>query len=105
MRVAAASFALALLAATPLSADTSLKRWFESLMRNGGGGSCCSVADCRVVDYRTGPQGYEAFVDGKWTAVPDSIVLHRHDNPTGGAVLCIDQLFRTMLCFVPGTEM
>jgi hypothetical protein len=38
-------------------------------------------------------------------AVPDSIVLRRHDNPTGGAVLCIDPIFRAMLCFVPGTQM
>jgi hypothetical protein len=37
--------------------------------------------------------------------VPDSIVLRRHDNPTGGAVLCIDPIFRAMLCFVPGTQM
>jgi hypothetical protein len=105
MRIAAASLAVVLLAAAPLHSDTSLSRWYESLMRNGGGGSCCSVADCRVVDYRTGPHGYEAFVEGKWTAVPDAIVLRRHDNPTGGAVLCIDHLFQTMLCFVPGTQM
>jgi len=104
MKVAAASFALLLLAATPLRSDTSLSYWFESLTRNGGG-SCCGAGDCHVVDYRTGSHGYEAFVDGQWVAVPDNIVLHRHDNPTGGAVLCIDHLFQTMLCFVPGTQM
>jgi hypothetical protein len=105
MRLAAATLALVLLAATPLHSDTSLSYWYESLTRNGGGGSCCGAADCQVVDSRTGPHGYEAFVDGKWTAVPDSIILHRHDNPTGGAVLCIDPIFRAMLCFVPGTQM
>ena len=63
------------------------------------------TADCHAVDYRTGPNGYEVFVDGEWTKVPDDIVLRRHDNPTGGAVLCITHLFRQMLCFVPGTQM
>src|SRR6266436_4970022 len=33
------------------------------LDRNDGGGSCCDTSDCRVVDYRIGPKGYEAFVD------------------------------------------
>ena len=37
VRVAAASAALLLLAATPLRSDTSLRYWYESLMRNGGG--------------------------------------------------------------------
>ena len=105
MKVAAASAALLLLAATPLRSDTSLSYRFESLMRNDGKGSCCGTADCRAVDYRTGPNGYEAFVDGEWTAVPNEIILRRHDNPTGGAVLCVERLFRTMLCFVPGTQM
>jgi hypothetical protein len=50
-------------------------------------------------------RGYEAFVDGEWTAVPNEIILRRHDNPTGGAVLCVEPLFRRMLCFVPGTQM
>ena len=39
MRLAAATFALVLLAATPLHSDTSLGYWYESLTRNGGGGS------------------------------------------------------------------
>jgi hypothetical protein len=73
-------------------------------MRNDGGGSCCDTADCRVVSYRIGPKGYEAFVDGQWTTIPDNIVLRRHDNPTGGAVLCINHSLRTMRCFVPGPQ-
>jgi hypothetical protein len=81
MRVAAASLTLLLLAATPLHSDTSLSYWYETLTRNGGRGSCCGTADCHSVDYRTGLHGYEAFVDGQWIAVPDSIVLRRHDNP------------------------
>ncbi len=105
MRLAAIAAALVLLAAAPLRSDTSLGYWFKSLMRNDGGGSCCATADCRAVDYRVGRHGYEAFVDGEWTDVPDAIVLRRHDNPTGGAVLCLDQLLHTMLCFVPGTQM
>jgi hypothetical protein len=105
MRAVVISATLLALSTLPLRADTSLGSWFNSLTRNGGGGPCCGTADCRVVDYRTGPDGYEVFVGGEWTKVPDDIVLHRHDNPTGGAVLCITQLFHQMLCFVPGTEM
>ena len=92
------------LSALPLHSDSSLSHWFKSLMRNDGGGSCCDTSDCRVVDYRVGPMGYEAFVDGEWTPIPSKIVLRRHDNPTGGAVLCMNHLFRTMLCFVPGAQ-
>jgi hypothetical protein len=98
------SATILLLSAVPLHSDSSLSHWFRSLMRNDGGGSCCDAADCRVVDYRTGSSGYEAFVGGHWTAIPDNIILRRHDNPTGGAVLCINPLLGTMLCFVPGTQ-
>ena len=95
------SATLLVLSALPLHSDSSLSHWFKSLMRNDGGGSCCDTSDCRAVDYRIGPKGYEAFVDGEWTPIPSNIVLRRHDNPTGGAVLCMNHLFRTMLCFVP----
>jgi hypothetical protein len=104
IRALAISATFLMLSALPLHSDTSLSHWFKSLMRNDGGGSCCDTADCRVVDYRTGPNGYEAFVDGQWTAIPNNIVLRRHDNPTGGAVLCREHLFRTMRCFVPGVQ-
>ena len=105
MKALAISATLLVLSALPLRSDTSLSYWFNSLMRNDGGGSCCGTADCRAVDYRTASKGYEVFVDGQWTAVPDDIVLYRHDNPTGGAVLCITHLFHQMLCFVPGSQM
>jgi hypothetical protein len=105
MRAVVISATLLALSILPLRADTSLSDWFQSLMRNDGGGSCCGAADCREVDYRTGSNGYEVFVGGEWTKVPDDVVLHRHDNPTGGAVLCITHLFHQMLCFVPGTQM
>jgi len=105
MRALVLSATLLVLSALPLRADTSLSYWFKSLMRNDGAGSCCGTADCHAVDYRTGPNGYEVFVDVEWTKVPDDIVLRRHGNPTGGAVLCITHLFRQMLCFVPSTQM
>jgi len=105
MRIAAASTVLVLLAAVPLLAETSLSTWYQSLMRNDGKGSCCGSADCRPVDYRTTANGYEVFFDGEWKPVPKEVILQRHDNPTGRAIVCIDHLFRTMLCFVPGTQM
>jgi hypothetical protein len=71
MKVFTISATLLMLSALPLRSDTSLGYWYKSLMRNDRGGSCCDTADCRAVDYRIGPMGYEAFVDGQWTAVPD----------------------------------
>jgi hypothetical protein len=81
------------LAALPMAAhdDTDdYSSWYNSL-RNEAGVSCCSHnKDCKAVDvYRATSEGYEAFYDGVWVAVPWSAVLQREDNPTGRAVLCI----------------
>jgi hypothetical protein len=49
------------------------------------------------VQYRIAGDHYEVFIDRKsfgenapdqWLAVPDKVVLHRHDNPVGEAVAC-----------------
>lgn len=69
--------------------------WFQSLRVPNGSVGCCSVADCRHVEYRVSGDHYEAFVDGAtfpgagtgWIAIPNGVVLHR-PNPTGEAVLC-----------------
>ena len=39
-------------AAPPENADPNLAPWFESLKQPGSGVSCCSIADCRPVEYR-----------------------------------------------------
>jgi hypothetical protein len=90
-------------AAPPPDADPAMAPWFNSLRQPGSGISCCSIADCRPVDYRTVDNHYEAFIEGEWRAVPPDKVLTRADNPTGRAVVCWTKLSGIM-CFVRGPE-
>jgi hypothetical protein len=91
------------LAAPPPDADPALSPWFQSLRQPGTGVSCCSIADCRPVDYRTTPDGYEVFVDNRWQKVPPEKVLQRADNPVGRAIVCWTKLTGIM-CFVRAPE-
>lgn len=69
--------------------------WISGLKNPTTGEGCCSLSDCRVVDYRLTSDGYEAFIDRKtfpdgpnaWVKVPDYVVVHT-GNPTGLAVAC-----------------
>jgi len=90
-------------AAPPENADSSLAPWFQSLRQPGSGISCCSMADCRAIEYRTSATGYEAFIDDKWLAVPPDRVLQNTANPTGRAVACYIP-GRGILCFVRPAE-
>jgi hypothetical protein len=90
-------------AAPPPDADPAMAPWFNSLRQPGSGISCCSIADCRPVDYRTVDNHYEAFIEGEWRAVPPEKVITRADNPTGRAVVCWTKLSGIM-CFVRGPE-
>jgi hypothetical protein len=87
----------------PDNADPSLAPWFQGLRQPGTGISCCSIADCRATEYRTGADGYEALIDGTWLRVPQDKVLHRVDNPIGRAVVCY-MPGRGILCFVTPDE-
>jgi hypothetical protein len=93
-------------AAPPAGADPNspIGQWFQSLKQPGSGVSCCSVADCRPVDYRIGAEGYEAMLDGSWVHVPDQRVLRNQANPTARAVLCRSPISGAILCFVPASE-
>jgi hypothetical protein len=90
-------------AAPPPDADPAMAPWFNSLRQPGSGISCCSIADCRPVDYRTVDNHYEAYIEGEWRAVPPDKVISRADNPTGRAVVCWTKLSGIM-CFVRGPE-
>lgn len=89
------------LAAPPENADPALAPWFRSLAQPGTGISCCSIADCRPVDTRITPSGYEIFVKDQWLTVPPEKILQGKQNPTGKPVACV--LNGQVLCFVPGT--
>jgi hypothetical protein len=86
--------------APPENADPALAPWFRSLAQPGTGISCCSIADCRPVEARITPSGYEIHVKDKWVAVPPDKILHGKENPTGKPVACV--LNDQILCFVPG---
>jgi len=90
-------------AAPPDNADPSLAPWFQSLRQPGTGISCCSVADCRITDYRTDASGYEALIDEKWLSVPPDRILQHISNPTGRAIVCYHP-GTGILCFVRPSE-
>jgi hypothetical protein len=93
-------------AAPPDGADpnSAVGQWFQSLKQPGTGASCCSIADCRPVEYRLSPDGYEAFLDAKWVRIPDHTILHGKTNPIDRAVLCRAPISGLILCFVPASE-
>jgi len=88
----------------PAGADPALRPWFESLKQPGSGVSCCSISDCRPVQYRLASDGYEALIESGWIHIPEDRVLHHKQNPLGRAVLCRSPASGTIFCFVPGPE-
>src|SRR5271169_4286061 len=93
----------AAIAAPPEDADPSLGPWFRGLSASDGT-PCCAIADCRRTASRLTAEGYEAFIDDTWVAVPSDRVLRRIDNPTGQAVVCCAPRTKIILCFVRPPE-
>ena len=54
----------------PANADPALRPWFELLKQPGTGVSCCSISDCRPVQYRLAIDGYEALIDSRMGPCP-----------------------------------
>ena len=89
----------------PPNADPALHQWFEGLRQPSTGESCCSISDCQILrdgQWRQRGEGYEVSISGAWFKVPPKKVLYRHDNPTGGAVLC--HRGGVIFCFVGATQ-
>jgi hypothetical protein len=91
-------------AAPPENAGPALAPWFESLKQPGTGIPCCSIADCRPVEYRLATDGYEALLDARWVRVPDDKILRGMSNPLARGVVCRSPISGTILCFVPANE-
>jgi hypothetical protein len=106
------------LAAPPpeLVPDPALAEWFKHLRQPGTSLPCCSISDCRRVDYRRASDGrFEVMVEGSWYKVPRRLVLQGQGNPLGRAVACYSTTFGygtlaggtyeddriEILCFVP----
>src|SRR6201987_3380748 len=97
-------------AAPPDSPDPALAPWFESLTQPGTGASCCSIADCRTVEFRQDRDGYEGLIGGRWNVsvpfwlrAPPHRIINRIDNPTNRAVVCYTPE-AGILCFVRPSE-
>ena len=97
-------------AAPPDSPDPALAPWFESLKQPGTGAPCCSIADCRTVEFRQDRDGYEVLIDGRWKMsipfwlrVPPNRIIDRIDNPTNRGVVCFTPE-AGILCFVRPSE-
>jgi hypothetical protein len=104
------ALSLAAVAAPPDSPDPALAPWFESLKQPGTGASCCSIADCRTVEFRQDRDGYEVLIDGRWKMsipfwlrVPPNRIIDRTDNPTNRGVVCFTPE-AGILCFVRPAE-
>lgn len=91
--------------APPDGADpgSPIGQWFRSLVQPYTGITCCSIADCRPVEYRIAADHYEVAIDGGWVAVPAEKIVHR-ENPTGHAILCRRPATTMIFCFVPAYE-
>jgi hypothetical protein len=98
-------FPLAALGAPPDGADpdSPIGQWFKSLRQPDTGLICCSIADCRPIEYRIAVDHYEVAIDGRWVSVPPEKVVHR-ENPTGHAILCRGPASSVIFCFVPAHE-
>jgi hypothetical protein len=71
-------------AAQPPDGNTNptLSLWFKNLRQPGTSLPCCSISDCRRVDYRVASDGeYEVYVEGTWYKVPDDRILKQTGNP------------------------
>jgi hypothetical protein len=102
-------------AAPPPGADPDLAPWFKSLRQPQTNLSCCDRADCRadcrMVRSRIVDGHLQAFIGEEfarwqnpphaWVDVPETSILHRHDNPTGEGVAC--WAGARIICFVEGT--
>lgn len=126
-----AIIAMMLSAAPVLAHDAhhpELDQWYGSLTKpgshgyEGGGVSCCSMADCHPTDAEQRDDGWWARLgerdrNGEWTLrgmvhVPQEAVINGKQNPTGEAVIChpmvwkedgtLDHEHIPVWCFVPG---
>ena len=98
--------------------DHELELWFKSLRQPATGRLCCSLSDCRFVDFWVRDGRYEVEIDEWRYAVPNDAIIPGIANLTGKAVACYafsefrppapagvvyrrPQDLREILCFIP----
>lgn len=104
--IVALAVTLAASAQPPQGADpnSEIAKWFKSL-KNGRGLPCCDISDCRHVEARLTNGHYEAFVDDRWSKVPDD-TIRNIENRTGQYIACYSYYdypgqSPQFYCFVP----
>ena len=72
-------------------------KWYRGLAQPNTGYGCCSIADCRPVEFRQRDGHFQAHITPArfgdaapdlWAEVPDEVVIRDRPNPTGEAVAC-----------------
>ena len=104
---------LILTAAAPEGTDpnSGISEWYRGLRQPDTNMGCCSIADCRPVQYRIVGDSYEFLLDDrfsgvhepKWVPVPAQRILDHTPNPTGSAVACWEPQ-SGVRCFVRPTD-
>src|SRR3990167_1144358 len=94
---------LLFLSAPAMAQDRSaIGQWFDSLKLPApignwpAGASCCSAADCKQREIRSGILGMEAWIEevGEWRAIPPHVWI------SDEAVLQNRPFWQTVVCFV-----
>jgi hypothetical protein len=70
--------------------DPAIHEWFESLVR-ADGLHCCGAADCRIAapgELRSGDNGFEILLNGKWQPIPEVMMVHRENAPFAATIIC-----------------
>jgi hypothetical protein len=65
-----------------------LEAWFKSLKQPLTHSPCCTISDCRMIDFTFRDGHYEVEIEGWRYVVPIETILDGAANPIGGAVVC-----------------
>src|ERR1700735_98213 len=65
-----------------------LEAWFKELKQPITKRPCCTISDCRFVDYTFRDGHYEVEVEGWRYVVPSETILDGIASPVGRAVVC-----------------
>jgi hypothetical protein len=65
-----------------------MEAWFKSLKQPLTHSPCCTISDCRFIDFTIRDGHYEIEIEGWHYIVPTETILHGAASPIGGAVVC-----------------
>ena len=65
-----------------------LQAWFKALKQPVSKHPCCTISDCRFIDFTIHDGRYEVELDGWRYVVPTETIIDGIASPTGAAVVC-----------------